>query len=1738
MASAGTNYAANQALPAVTSDVTYTATYSETKRKYGISLSAGTGGTATANIGGAAVTEAFVGDTVYIVAVPDTGYEFTSWSDIQGNTGISASLSSESTSFTMPAGAVSLSAGFKALSYQVTLDPTGGTIKSGNVTSYTYGLGTVLPTNVVRDGFAFKGWFTASTGGSKVEQISATDTGTRVLYAQWESVPVNMYAVSVGSTVNGSVSADKTSAAKNEKVTLTVSPDTGYAVDAITVKDDTGRPVEITEVTENACYTFKMPGSAASIEATFFEVQAGTVYYSVTVSEPYGGTVSIPKGKYEESENVQFTVTPDAAHYTDQVYYVVGSTGARTQIQPAGYDTVTVLVKPNTGYSLTDVSMIEYIYIDSYSGSEYSSYANNTDQQNAPDSEGYYSFSFSMPYSNVTIPIGFVSDAATEYSVSVVSSMEHGSVAADKDSYREGEIVTLTAQPDPGYALNSYTVTDDNGANLQVSDSGTFAMPAGNVSIAAEFVPLRSINLQYDSSVIKNLTLLNTSTSEELEGSAKAGIPVRISFAIKDDGDYQFDNVKITDASGNTVPVQYISDEVRSLYDPLSQSLQRMHYYAYSFTMPDSAINLNVTLVPKTCEITSLKVYFEDGDGNVTEDTSGTYGTASLDRTTVGFNETVTLSVTPANGYYADSWQIVGNNSSTGGMFTSDSVEIRLDSRYGNSQSVEVVFKGLPTAKFGISTDSEFLAIDKTQAAVGETVTVTVSPNTGYYCKYIYVYDTSYNLLSTVYDGVMKNGGTVSFEMPASEIELEVIWEELKSVGIASYYAAGGTVTVSDEWAAVEDSVTVSAGANAGYRLESLKYQYTIYQQTGVNGKTGEPIYSSISAEADIQITNGVGSFEMPGSDVSIVATFTTDDTTEYAVQIDGTLEHGSVIAVNENAKEGDLVTLQVSYDSGYAPDELIVLDSDGNPVAVNPGTGISNYDEYVFYMPKGGVSVSATFVRMYSITYSDNKEESYIYVSGIREAKAGERVYVSYGDGNTMTYGGNVYETARLREVKISYGQVSETLTPSGRTYSFVMPESDVAVYGVFDYYYPLNIHCKAGGSAAADPVEALRGGNSTITVTLDAGYVLSSFKHEYAEASDFYSYSKGPRQRAIPARNADGTYTIEWTIEKARGNVIYFEFEKESYAVNIDNGITGGQITADKSSAQVGDTVEITVTPEGTNALKFLSVTRSNGAVPVSYSGGVYRFTMSAGSVTVSATFVESENATSSSSGTGSLADKLAAKELVTIDSDMTIDEDLTVPSGKTLTIADGKTVNITDGVTLTISSGAVLNNYGTINVNGALTNDGTLNNYSDHTINNFGTIVNAGTLVNGDGGSNDGVLRNHEGAVIENEGTIINNEGSTIVNEGTMNGNDPVGDGTIIDENAANEDDKEDAEVFRITVDGAVTNGEIIITAGTGDSDGSTSTGTDDGEIVISANTDNGEIPYLEVPKGAAVTLKAVPAEGYKLSEDSLKVASDNEETIELSFDEEKGLWSFVMPGCDVEVKAEFVEEAVDEKDNPEESGLSDASKKADKDGKSDEAKNGSQTDKDGKSDETKNDQQSDKDGKADEGKDGKQTDKDGMSGEVKNDNQTGKVEGSENGADTSTGNVEDNADSDRTSAGQSESLQNGQGDENFNGDVYPSSDSAPVNQGNNDSLLNAGNNGQNDSRDYEEGCSPDEDGSDSNSKDESSSSDENDGSASTTNGVDSALPESNEDATSPGSEGEYEPESDQNNETTEG
>ncbi len=84
------------------------------------------------------------------------------------------------------------------------------------------------------------------------------------------------HTIKIEQPEHATVSADKTEAAAGDDVTVTVTPEDGYEVDDVVIKDASGNNVAYTD-NGNGTYTFKMPDSDVSVEVSVSHVAPTTI---------------------------------------------------------------------------------------------------------------------------------------------------------------------------------------------------------------------------------------------------------------------------------------------------------------------------------------------------------------------------------------------------------------------------------------------------------------------------------------------------------------------------------------------------------------------------------------------------------------------------------------------------------------------------------------------------------------------------------------------------------------------------------------------------------------------------------------------------------------------------------------------------------------------------------------------------------------------------------------------------------------------------------------------------------------------------------------------------------------------------------------------------------------------------------------------------------------------------------------------------------------------------------------------------------------------------------------------------------------------------------------------------------------------------------------------------------------------------------------------------------------------
>lgn len=360
-------------------------------------------------------------------------------------------------------------------------------------------------------------------------------------------------AITIEPLTNGKITTTSP-APEGKKVTLRITATTGYVLDTISVKTASGTEVAVTgSVTSK---TFTMPAEAVTVSATFKKAD-----YKITIKAT-NGTVTAP-ATAQYGETVSLAVTPDPGYELSTISVKKGSTKVTlnedsTFTMPAGAVTVTatfkaipytitvadaengsvsvnaetstvgtaipVTVSPNEGYELDELYYTE----------------ENSDEHHAIEAvDGAYTLT--MPAAPVTLHATF---KEAEYTVSIASGIENGSLKTDPEKAHRGSTVTVTATPDEGYELEAITVTTGDDQPVAVKD-GKFTMPAGNVTVSASFK-----KVVYTVSVDKDIKNGKVSVDPE---TATVGDSVTVT-ATSDEG-YELEAITVT-ADGKDVAVK------------------------------------------------------------------------------------------------------------------------------------------------------------------------------------------------------------------------------------------------------------------------------------------------------------------------------------------------------------------------------------------------------------------------------------------------------------------------------------------------------------------------------------------------------------------------------------------------------------------------------------------------------------------------------------------------------------------------------------------------------------------------------------------------------------------------------------------------------------------------------------------------------------------------------------------------------------------------------------------------------------------------------------------------------------------------------------------------------------------------------------------------------------------------------------------------------------------------------
>ena len=575
---------------------------------------------------------------------------------------------------------------------------------------------------------------------------------------------------------------------------------------------------------------------------------------------------------------------------------------------------------------------------------------------------------------------------------------------------------------------------------------------------------------------------------------------------------------------------------------------------------------------------TSYEVAIESSNGGVTGNGQQTVGSI------------VTLSATPDPGYTFNSWMVnSGEVTITDNSFEMPASNVTITANYtAIDYTVEVNGDGTQEA-----------SVDGGDFNVGETVTLSATPETGY----------EFSSWSSSPSVTISND---SFEMPASNVTIT-----------ANYTAIDYTVAVNGDGTQTGDgiytigqTVTLTAQPQAGYEFSSwssspsvtisndsfempasnvtITANYTAIDYTvAVNGdgtQTGDGIYtigqtvtltaqpqagyefSSWSSSPSVTISND--SFEMPASNVTITANYTAIG---YTVTVNGTngTQEASVDGGDFNV--GETVTLSATPDPGY----------EFSSWSSSPSVTISNDS---FEMPASNVTITANYTAIdYTVAVNGDGTQT--------------------GDG-IYTIGQTVTLTAQPQAgYEFSSWSSSPSVTISNN--SFEMPASNVTItanYTAIGYTVTVN-GTNGTQEASVDGGDFNVGETVTLSATPDPGYEFSSWSSSPSVTISNDSFEMPASNVMITANytaidytvavNGDGTqtgdgiYTIGQTVTLTAQPQAGYEFSSwsSSPSVTISNDsfeMPASNVTITANYTAIG----YTVTVNGTNGTQEASV------------------------------------------------------------------------------------------------------------------------------------------------------------------------------------------------------------------------------------------------------------------------------------------------------------------------------------------------------------------------------------------------------------------------------------------------------------------------------------------------------------------------------------------------------------------
>ena len=478
------------------------------------------------------------------------------------------------------------------------------------------------------------------------------------------------------------------------------------------------------------------------------------------------------------------------------------------------------------------------------------------------------------------------------------------------------------------------------------------------------------------------------------------------------------------------------------------------------------------------------------------------------------------------------------------------------------------------------------------------------------------------------------------------------------------------------------------------------------------------------SYEAIQTITDAQGTITIPGWSswrISVRIEKKTEDTARHSISLTQPTTGGTISSSNTTSQPDKTITLTAAPDSGYVLKKWIVKDAQENAISVTTDNNVGT-----FTMPKSDVTVTAEFVSSAEVTPE-------ITSVALLQGESGTEIAtgVLSGDKWTITIPDTVPAETVAKIPEGLSGLYLKIVTPAGVTVKQGQFEGDWS-QGDIMCYMPVNeevtFQAIAGTATKDYTIKLVYSGspllsNGSATRTSKTG---ATVKFTSSEAGNYF-YKVVDHGAAVPtvdtskngtsAVKGENTITLSNLTEDARDIyiVVVNASRGESAALKVEipaygsgsetpdtgkftitiNAPKGGTITTNRTKADKGDEIIVTVKPDSGYQMVEGSLTYSlavAGGETVKITGN--RFTMPAGNVTITCKW---ETATTTAKGITSFSISGVVGAVNNTTNTITI----TLPRGtdvtkltpviatngvKSLTPGSGETVDFTNAVTYT--------------------------------------------------------------------------------------------------------------------------------------------------------------------------------------------------------------------------------------------------------------------------------------------------------------------------------------------------------------------------------------------------------------------------------------------------------------------